>query len=72
MCLVKGTEVSMVAQIGCVETLAYKLEDIDVKVTDEDWILALTIGLNDSYDSCLISLNSTPVSRLTLEHVTDW
>ena len=35
---------------------------ISVKVTDEDWILTLTNGLDDSYDSFIISLDSMPVS----------
>ena len=32
----------------------------------------LTNGLDDSYDLFIISLDSMPVSELTLEHVSDW
>ncbi|KAG2358595.1 hypothetical protein BDR07DRAFT_1294496, partial [Suillus spraguei] len=36
---------------------------------DEDRILALTTGLNKSYDSFVISLDSTVTADLTFDHV---
>jgi hypothetical protein len=39
------------------------------RVSDKDIILALTMGLNRSYDSFIISLNTTPPEQLTLEHI---
>ena len=47
----------------------YKLEDISVKVNVEDMILALMMALDTSYDSFIISLDSAPMDKLTLEHV---
>jgi hypothetical protein len=45
------------------------LEDIRVDVSDEDTILALTMGLDKSYDSFIISLNTTSPDQLTLNFV---
>jgi hypothetical protein len=35
----------------------------------KDMILALTIGLDVSYDLFIISLNSIPAEQLTLEYI---
>jgi hypothetical protein len=69
--LVKGAGESMSGWIGRVKGLSFKLENIGVVVTDEDRILALTNGLDDSYESFVISLDATPADKLTLEHVVD-
>jgi hypothetical protein len=37
-----------------------ELEDVGVDVSEEDTILSLTMGLDKSYDSFIISLNTTP------------
>ena len=64
---VKGERESMVAWIGQVKGLVYKLEVVSL----EDMILALTMGLNNLYDSFIIFLDSTPINKLTLKHVMD-
>jgi len=65
----KAAEETMQAWIGRVKAVAFELEDIGVEVTEEDVILALTMGLDDSYESFIISLDATPTSELNLEHV---
>src|SRR5882762_5022566 len=47
---VKGADV-MSAWIGRVKAMAFRLTEIGVAVTDEDQILALTMGLDASYES---------------------
>ncbi|EMD40198.1 hypothetical protein CERSUDRAFT_92698 [Gelatoporia subvermispora B] len=59
----------MSAWIGRVKEMVFRLEDIGVKVDDEDRILALTNGLDDSYEAFVISLDATPTAQLTLEYV---
>ena len=59
----------MSAWVGHVKAMSHRLEDIGVDISDEDTILALTMGLNKSYDSFIISLDTTPPEQLTLEHV---
>ena len=66
---VKGADEAMSAWVGRVKSMSYRLEDIGVDVSDEDTILALTMGLNKSYDSFIISLDTTSPEQLTLEHV---
>jgi hypothetical protein len=66
---VKGSAETMSAWVGCVKSMSFMLEDIGVMVTDEDRILALTMGLNTMYDSFVISLDSTPTTDLTLNYV---
>ena len=69
--LVKGTKESMAAWIGRVKGFAYRLDDIEVSVSDEDCILALTNGLDDSYDRFVILLDITAADQLTLAQVLD-
>lgn len=49
--------------------MSYKLEDIGVDISDEDMILALTMGLDNMYNSFIISLDSTPSDQLDVDHV---
>ncbi|OJA10711.1 hypothetical protein AZE42_13161 [Rhizopogon vesiculosus] len=65
----KGATESMSAWISRVKGMALDLEDIGVTVDDEDRILTLTTGLNKSYDSFVISLDSTATADLTFNHV---
>jgi hypothetical protein len=65
----KGAAESMSAWISRVKGMALDLEDIGVNVDDEDRILALTTGLDKSYDSFVISLDSTATADLTFDHV---
>jgi hypothetical protein len=69
--LVKDRVEPMSAWIGRVKALAFKLEDVGVVVTDEDRILALTNGLDSSYESFVISLDATSAEQLNLEYVVD-
>ena len=67
--LVKGAEESMSAWVGQVKSMCFCLEDVGVDVSDEDTILALTMGLDKSYDSFIISLDTTPPDQLTLDYL---
>ena len=69
--LVKGNDERMAAWIGRVKAFSFRLEDVGVDVTDEDRILALTNGLDKTYEAFLISLDATPPELLSLAHVTD-
>src|ERR1700683_3138361 len=66
---VKEMEESMGAWVGHVKSRSFRLEDIGVDISDEDSILALTMGLDKSYDSFIISLDTTPPEQLTLDYV---
>ena len=66
--LVKGMD-TMLAWIGWVKAMAFRLTKIGVAVTDEDQILALTMGLDVSYEFFVISLDSTQPELLTLNYV---
>jgi hypothetical protein len=65
---VKGADV-MSAWIGRVKAMAFRLTEIGVAITDEDQILALTMGLDASYESFVISLDGTQPELLTLDYV---
>lgn len=67
----KAPSESMQAWIARIKRLAFRLSHIGVKVDDEDIVLALTMGLDSSYDAFIISLDSTPPENLTAEHVVD-
>jgi hypothetical protein len=67
--VVKGAEESMSAWVGCMKSMSFHLEDIRVDVSDEDTILALTMGLDKSYDSFTISLNTMSPDQLTLDYI---
>ncbi|KJA19874.1 hypothetical protein HYPSUDRAFT_106098, partial [Hypholoma sublateritium FD-334 SS-4] len=69
--LVKGNDERMAAWIGRVKAFSFRLEDVGVEVTDEDRILALTNGLDKTYEAFLISLDATPPDLLSLAHVVD-
>ena len=49
--------------------MLFHLEDIRVDISNKDSILALTMGLDKSYDSFIIFLNITPPYQLTLNYV---
>ena len=65
---IKGVD-AMSAWIGRVKAMAFRLTEIGVAVTDEDQILALTMGLNASYEPFVISLDATQPELLTLDYV---
>ncbi|KAG2066846.1 hypothetical protein BDR04DRAFT_1028944, partial [Suillus decipiens] len=62
---------SMSAWVSHVKGMALDLEDIGVTVDNEDQILTITTGLNKSYDSFIILLDSTVTMDLTFDHVVD-
>jgi gag-polypeptide of LTR copia-type len=66
---VKGMEEIMLAWVGHMKLMSHHLEDIKVDISDKDTILTLTMGLHKSYNSFIISLDTTPPKQLTLEHV---
>ena len=68
--MTKGAEEPMSGWVGRVKALSFKLEDIGVAMTDEDRILALTNGLDDTFESFIISLDATPTAQ-TLDYVVD-
>jgi hypothetical protein len=45
------------------------MEEAQIIVMDQDWILALMMGLPTSYDAVIINFDSTPADQLTLDHV---
>jgi hypothetical protein len=59
----------MAAWVGRVKSMSFHLEDIGVDISNEDSILVLTMGLDKSYDSFVISLNTTPPEQLTLDYI---
>jgi hypothetical protein len=69
--LTKSGEETMSAWVGRVKKLSFKLEDIGVNISDEDRILALTNGLDNSYEPFIISLDSTSADQISLEYVVD-
>ncbi|KJA26440.1 hypothetical protein HYPSUDRAFT_180619, partial [Hypholoma sublateritium FD-334 SS-4] len=69
--LVKDEAETMSAWVGRVKRMAFQLVAIGVVVSDEDRILALTNGLDDTYEAFVISLDSTHPKNLTLDYVVD-
>jgi gag-polypeptide of LTR copia-type/Domain of unknown function (DUF4219)/Zinc knuckle len=68
----KGTSQLMQAWIGHIQSLAFRMEEAKIEVTDQDWILALTMGLPASYDAVIINFDSTAPEHLMLNHVITW
>ena len=60
---------TMQAWIGQIQALGFRLEQAGITVSDQDKILALTMGLPSSYDAVIINFDSTPSDQLTLSHV---
>jgi len=65
---VKGVD-TMLAWIGWVKAMAFRLTEINVAITDEDQILMLTMGLDASYESFIISFDGTQLELLTLNYI---
>jgi hypothetical protein len=59
----------MNAWIGRVQTLAFKLEDAGITVSDQDKILALTLGLPAAYEPIIINFDATPAGDLKWSNV---
>ena len=60
---------TMQAWIGQIQALVFRLEQAGITVSDQDKILALTMGLPSSYDVVIINFDSTPSDQLTLSHM---
>ena len=69
--LVNSEQESMVAWVGRVKGFSFRLEDIGVEVLDEDQILALTNGLDNYWDSFVMSLDAMAPKLLKMTHVVD-
>lgn len=65
----KGAKQTMQSWIGDVRAQQFELGHVGVTVTEQDMILALTMGLPSSYDGLIIVFDSTPSAELTLETV---
>ena len=57
---------TMESWIGEVCACACCLENVDVKVSDEDMIVVLTTGLPDSYTPIIITFDALDPEKLTL------
>jgi len=56
--------------IAAVKQVAYQLTDIGTTTSDKDIIIALKLGLPNSYKNFVVTLDSTPFDQLTLDYVT--
>jgi hypothetical protein len=65
----KTSSESMQTWIGRVKGLAFRLEEAQIDVSEQDIILALTMGLPVSYDAVIINFDATATELLTLDHV---
>jgi hypothetical protein len=65
----KNDKQTMQAWISDVQSLAYTIEEAGIPVTDQDKILALTMGLPTSYDDVIINFDSTAPAELTFQSV---
>jgi hypothetical protein len=65
----KTSTQTMQAWLGQVQALAFRLQQAGIVISDQDKILALTMGLPPAYDAVIINFDSTPSDQLTLNHV---
>ena len=59
----------MQAWIGQIQGLAFRMEHAKIAVTDQDKILAITMGLPPSFDNVIINFDSMSTDTLTLNLV---
>ena len=69
--LTKSNNETMSAWVGRVKSAAYRLKLRGLTIADTDIIVALTNGLDPSYDSLIVALDSLPEEDLTLMKVVD-
>jgi hypothetical protein len=67
--LTKQEDQPMAAWVAEVRSAAFRLEEIDVEVPEDDIIMVLTGGLPPLYDNFVTTLDSTPPDDFTLEYV---
>lgn len=65
----KEADETMEAWIGRIQTLVLRMEHAGIDVTEQDQILALTMGLPFSYDAVIINFDATPPEQLNVNHV---
>ena len=65
----KDESKSMRTWIAKVRHLAHELTENGTEVTDDDIIIALTLGLPPAYDNFIVTLDATPDGELTLDLV---
>jgi len=66
----KSDDQSMQSWIGQIRSQAFTIEKITgTEVSDQDKILALTMGLPPSYDPVIINFNAAPLESLTFNDV---
>jgi len=59
----------MQAWISYIQGLAFRMEKASIDVSDQDKILAITMGLPPSFDSVIINFDSMAPDALTLDLV---
>ena len=57
------------AWIRQIRSMVFRMEETGLTVSDQDIILALTLGLPSSFDQVIVALDSTPTENLTLDVV---
>jgi len=65
----KSDKMSIQAWVAEVRRITFQLQEVGVDVSNEDIILALTLGLPSSYEPFIISLDTTPSDQFTLDYV---
>ena len=65
----KSDSQTMQAWIGQIQGLAFRMEHAKIAVTDQDKILAITMGLPPSFDNVIINFDSMSPETLTLDLV---
>jgi gag-polypeptide of LTR copia-type/Zinc knuckle len=65
----KSDHQTMQAWIGQIQGLAFRMEHAKIAVTDQDKILAITMGLPPSFDNVIINFDSMSPETLTLDLV---
>ena len=65
----KSDSQTMQAWIGQIQGLAFRMKHAKIDVTDQDMILAITMGLPPSFDNVIINFDSMSPETLTLNRV---
>jgi hypothetical protein len=63
------TQQKMASWIGDVHNIVFRLGKAGITVDNEDIILVLTMGLPDTYDTLVVSLDSTEPNNFTLDYM---
>jgi hypothetical protein len=60
---------TMAGWIGSIRSQVFTMEGAGIDVSDQDTILALTMGLPSDYDTVIINFDSTPTDQLTMDNI---